>query len=295
MTGEAPPESLAAESPEPVLAEATRGFYANLLGRGLLRANDAGVPSNADSGSAQSIAIATKLMQKLGASAAGARMDGQTAGASFETLTLGFLQETFLRFGSVRCGRFEVKRNAPIKDFDQYRHLAEIAAVAAGNDELRVALGMDYLVQPDVVIIRHPDSDETVNAGALLLDSSVATRSPLRASNDQAPTLHASVSCKWTLRSDRAQNARSEALNLIRNRKGRLPHIVVLTAEPSPGRISSLALGTGDIDCVYHIALEQLIESVAEVGTAKAKDTLRLMVEGRRLRDLTDLPLDLSV
>lgn len=285
----------APEAVESVLAGACRDFYAELLGRGLLRANEAGVPSNADSGSAQSIAIAGRLMQKLGESAAGVRMDGQTAGASFETLTLGYLQDTFLRFGSVRCGRFEVKRSAPIKDFDQYRHLAEIEALAARNDELRVALGMDYLVQPDVVIIRHPDSDQDINAASRLLDESVATRSPLRASNGQAPTLHASISCKWTLRSDRAQNARSEALNLVRNRKGRLPHIVVLTAEPSPGRISSLALGTGDIDCVYHVALEQLIESVAEAGTAKAKDTLRLMVEGRRLRDLTDLPLDLSV
>ncbi len=37
--------------------------------------------------------------------------------------------------------------------------------------------------------------------------------------------------------SDRAQNTRSEALNLIRNRKGRLPHIVVVTEEPSPSRL----------------------------------------------------------
>ena len=53
------------------------------------------------------------------------------------------------------------------------------------------------------------------------------------------------------MRSDRAQNSRTEALNLIRNRKGNLPHIVVVTGEPMPARIASLALGTGDIDCVY--------------------------------------------
>ena len=34
------------------------------------------------------------------------------------------------------------------------------------------------------------------------------------------------------MRSDRAQYSRTEALNLIRNRKGRLPHIVVVTGEP---------------------------------------------------------------
>ncbi|MBN1975836.1 MAG: restriction endonuclease, partial [Anaerolineae bacterium] len=33
------------------------------------------------------------------------------------------------------------------------------------------------------------------------------------------------MSCKWTIRSDRGQNPRTEVLNLIRNRKGHLPHI----------------------------------------------------------------------
>src|ERR1035438_2137764 len=75
------------------------------------------------------------------------------------------------------------------------------------------------------------------------------------ASNGGLPILHASISCKWTIRSDRVQNARSEALNLIRNRKGRLPHVVVVTGEPLPSRLSAIALGTGDIDCVYHFAL----------------------------------------
>lgn len=48
--------------------------------------------------------------------------------------------------------------------------------------------------------------------------------------------------------------------NLIRNRKGNLPHIVVVTGEPMPARIASLALGTGDIDCVYHFALYELVD-----------------------------------
>lgn len=50
------------------------------------------------------------------------------------------------------------------------------------------------------------------------------------------PILRASVSAKYTMRSDRAQNSRTEALNLIYNRKGHLPHIVVATAEPMPNR-----------------------------------------------------------
>ena len=46
-----------------------------------------------------------------------------------------------------------------------------------------------------------------------------------------------------------------------RNRKGNLPHIVVVTGEPMPARIASLALGTGDIDCVYHFALYELVDA----------------------------------
>ena len=234
-------------------------------------------------------------MKRLGESAAGVRMDAQTAGAGFENLALEFLRSTFLSLGTIRCGRFEVRRNAAIANFDQYEHLAAIAQAARDNDELQVALGMDYLIVPDVVVIRQPESDEEINIRGNLVDATTAVRSPLRQKSGRPPSLHASLSCKWTLRSDRAQNARSEALNLIRNRKGRLPHIAVLTAEPLPGRIASLALGTGDIDCVYHVALDELIDSVKEVGNARANHVLRLMVDGRRLRDLSDLPLDLAI
>lgn len=107
--------------------------------------------------------------------------------------------------------------------------------------------------------------------------------------------LHAVISCKWTMRSDRAQNARSEALNLIRNRKGRAPHIAVVTAEPLPSRISSLALGTGDIDCVYHFALNELVAAVSDLGSDDSRELLQIMIEGQRLKDISDLPLDLTI
>ena len=109
------------------------------------------------------------------------------------------------------------------------------------------------------------------------------------------PRRHASVSCKWTpRRSDRAQNARSEGLNLVRNRKGRLPHIAVVTGEPTPYRIASIALGTGDIDCVYHFALPELVDTVKALGYADSEDLLNTMIEGKRLRDIADLPLELG-
>jgi hypothetical protein len=86
-----------------------------------------------------------------------------------------------------------------------------------------------------------------------------------------------------------------EALNLIRNRKGRVPHIAVVTAEPLPSRLSSLALGTGDLDFVYHVALPELMQAITETASEDSCESLRIMVEGRRLRDVSDLALDLAL
>jgi type-2 restriction enzyme ngoMIV len=97
------------------------------------------------------------------------------------------------------------------------------------------------------------------------------------------------------MRSDRAQNSRTEALNLIRNRKGRLPHFAVVTAEPMPNRLASLLFCTGDIDCVYHFALYELMRAVKEIGFDDVIETLETLVQGKKLKDISDLPLDLSV
>lgn len=70
---------------------------------------------------------------------------------------------------------------------------------------------------------------------------------------------------------------------------------MVVTAEPLPSRLASLALGTGDLDFVYHFALPELIESVNEAKAEDAAEMLRIMLEGKRLRDISDLPLDLAV
>ena len=129
----------------------------------------------------------------------------------------------------------------------------------------------------------------------MLVDEHVCGLADLRKSSNRLPILHASVSAKWTMRSDRAQNSRTEALGLIRNRKGHLPHIVVVTGEPMPSRLASLALGTGDIDCVYHFALYELVESVKDAGAEDSLEMLDILIKGRRLKDISDLPLDLAV
>jgi hypothetical protein len=68
---------------------------------------------------------------------------------------------------------------------------------------------------------------------------------------------------------------------------------VSVTAEPMPTRPASLAMGTGDLDCVYHMALTELIASVTESGNEDQKDMLDTLINGKRLRDISDLPFDL--
>ena len=62
-----------------------------------------------------------------------------------------------------------------------------------------------------------------------------------------------------------------------------------------PGRLASLALGTGDIDCVYHFALYELAEALKEYVSDDSFEILDILINGKRLKDISDLPLDLSV
>lgn len=280
---------------ESLVAGARRRFHAAMIERGLLTTNDLGVASIADSSSPASKAIAGLLLAKIGNEARGVRLAGQSAGRRFEDFVRIFLTEVFPELSSVRCGDFTVAAGGIISVYDQYAHLTAVDHAVNSDSDLRVALGRDYIIRPDVVIYRRPVSDDVINSQSFVVDDSLALRTPLRSRNSSSPILHASVSCKWTIRSDRAQNARSEALNLIRNRKGRLPHIAVVTAEPMMSRIASLALGTGDIDCVYHIALPELGQATTERGSEEGQELFRMMTEGRRLRDISDLPFDLAI
>lgn len=254
-------------------------------------------PSNADGDSVTSIAIAQAIFDQIQSEENGSgadRLAGQISGSKFEQITRSFIENTFTALSNIRPGKwsFSPERRSIFR-FEQYRHLAELAEVAEKNPEIAVLMGNDYLISPDVLILREPETDENINLGQVLVDDSVALRSPIRLRNNKHPILHASISCKWTLRSDRAQNARSEALNLIRSRKGRVPHICVVTGEPLPSRLASLALGTGDIDFVYHFALPELIHAV--MGKDDSAELVRIMVEGKRLKDIADLPLDLAI
>lgn len=288
-----------------LIANARFHFHERLFETNTLTLTKAGVASNADTSSRGSKAIAGKIVDILVDEHHHTvntvdKISGQTLGKQFELLTMEFLQETFPHLQNLRPGQWSILQlgnNNRLKtsDFEQYEHLAYLSALTAENAQLAAALGNDYLVAPDVVIYRDLYEDEEINAEQYIVDNEISRMADIRKSNGGKPLLHASVSAKYTMRSDRAQNSRTEALNLIRNRKGHLPHIVVVTAEPMPNRLASLALGTGDIDCVYHFALYESIRAVKEVGSEDAVETLETLVQGKRLKDISDLPLDLSV
>lgn len=280
-------------------ARARKAFHASLV-ESTLTINSAGVVSNADSSNTTSKAIAKGIADQLQVETIGERIAGQTSGNQFEEICAAFVQETFLKLGHLRPGAWTVhqvsgRNRLEIAKYEQYAHLVALDRAAKADSELAAALGSDYTITPDIVVVRNTVDDSAINSSTLLVDDNVTTLASLRKRNGGLPLLHASISCKWTIRSDRAQNARSEALNLVRNRKGRLPHVVVVTAESTPSRLASIALGTGDIDCVYHFALYELQKTVKALGMDDAADLLSVMVKGHRLRDISDLPLDLAV
>jgi hypothetical protein len=254
---------------------------------------------------------------------------GQTCGNELEKLTHWFLEEAFVKeLHFLRPGRFQIKQGGFLKSYQQYRHLEDFERVLKfipdGETALKLRLSAafsSYAVKPDLVITRSTVSRHDINNNWRLqypseekkdfLSDSTALYSPLLAdASTKHNLLHAIISAKWSIRSDRAQNARTEGAFASQQRRGNAPRFVVVTGEPKPSRIRSLTEGA-DIDCVYHICLEKLQQAVDEVGAEEKdesletvasgavrpteKDRLKALLEMNRLRDITDLPFDLSI
>jgi NgoMIV restriction enzyme len=165
-----------------------------------------------------------------------------------------------------------ISRKEAITSFAQYEHLAVLKRLIDADQTrtLKASVGTDYVIKPDVTV-------------------------GLEFEPGAAPFMHAAVPCKWTLRSDRAQNIRHEAVVLIRHRRGRLPHITPVTAEPLPTRLASLARGTAEVDAVYHVALDELVAACELAGTDEQIDALTELIGHNRLRDLSTLTATLSI
>ena len=76
---------------------------------------------------------------------------------------------------------------------------------------------------------------------------------------------------------------------MIRHRRGRQPHLVTVTAEPLPSRLASIARGTGEVDAVYHVALEALAAAVDADGNDEQIDAWNECIGQKRLLSYGDM------
>jgi len=216
------------------------------------------VPNCADADNAESIRIAAGMLDALGVQRDVPSVVPKDPGVPLEQAVRDDLKLTL----NSQYNRREwlVERGEVITRFDQYAHLNALDQLVRSNASLRVTVGMDYLIKPDV----------TVALGNVVTPT-------------ELPMLHAAVSCKWTIRSDRVQNIRHECIQMTRHRRGRQPHLVTVTAEPLPSRLASIARGTGEVDAVYHIAYDALAESVELNANADQLSAWNEVVGQRRL------------
>ncbi|MEU7594796.1 NgoMIV family type II restriction endonuclease [Streptomyces sp. NPDC039022] len=108
--------------------------------------------------------------------------------------------------------------------------------------------------------------------------------------------LVAGLSLKWSLRTDRAQDCRSQGAKMAALRRGRMPHFAAVTMEPRPAMLALLGRGSGDIDCVYHLHLPALADAIDDYCSGsqhkariEIRDKFRRLRDQRRLRDYDEL------
>lgn len=240
----------------------TAPFLARLLGT---RKGRSGFPNISDTDSKASVAISMHMLEQLEL-VREADSEGQSAGALLEREVADHLKAELPKLDASR-NWLVTQGTRELADFRQYEHIAELRRLIdedhTGTLSITIGGRYDYQIKPDVTV------GLTVPGGDVWL--------------------HASISCKLTLRSDRAQNVRQEAATIIRHRRGRQPHIVAVTAEPLPTRLASIARGTGDIDTLYHVALPELIAAVDTTGTSEQQTALEELVSQDRIFDFDRL------
>lgn len=217
------------------------------------------VPNNADVDNRESLQLSRAVLEAMGAAEPGGVTPPDPGGLLEEAVRADLEQQLAVRAPS---HTWSVLRGALITDYSQYVHLLHLNQLVASDPTLSITIGRDYLIKPDVAV------------GLV----GVPTLNGL-------PLLHAAVSCKWTIRSDRVQNIRHENNQMVRHRRGRQPHLVAVTTEPLPSRLASIARGTGEVDAVYHVAYEELHAAVQASNNAPQQAAWAEITGQHRLLD----------
>lgn len=260
------------------------------------------VPNIADAGNQRSVAVSFHLLEKMCEEAGNLQAQvvpsGQASGSRLElAIERGlaeFIAEHKLRF-DVGSKSSNGNRRPPVSfaltDYWPYM-TPPVVTEPPDVEQTYKRLGRGHLIQPDVVVWQQRDV-----SFARVKDGEV-TITPF-----EIRTLHACISGKATIRSDRSQSSRYEGSTVSRWRRARPPAMIVVTAEPVPSRLGSLAWGLGDLDAIYHVNLKALYHGLAagqrDLGETKESREeyslaeTRELIEYARLRDISQLAEDL--
>ncbi|MEL4356502.1 MULTISPECIES: NgoMIV family type II restriction endonuclease [unclassified Luteococcus] len=226
-------------------------------------------PNLADVANKPSLRLGAAMLESLSVRRGASPVSSGKPGTLLEEGIRSDLAETLAALEpSIAWG---VTRGGTVERFAQYQHLAKLKDLLAAYPDIPMAMGKDYQIKTDVMV-SVPDKTEPGQ-----------------------DILHAAVSSKFTIRSDRVQNIRFEFATLLRTRQGRAPHLVVVTGEPLPSRVAAIAQGTGEVDAVYHLLFDEVSDAVTALFPAGASQrrTWEELVERQRVRPYEELVLAL--
>jgi hypothetical protein len=281
-----------------------------------------GRPNTSDKGDSGSIALGKVFFESMGiptdAIPPDLRPERKTVGNLMTTLMSSDLESAL----KVKAPHLAVQPEKPFTSFEQFNHLnaarelrgdmaKEVERAVGDLQKYSTRAGLDEEIRSRLNSHLDKIRDEIQSAEArrrellnllgeeslLGLDITVSRDfpNPLDAAT---PLRHlvAGLSLKWTLRTDRAQDCRSQGAKMAALRRGRMPHFAAVTMEPRPSMLALLGRGSGDVDCVYHLHLPALSDAIEDYcsGTKhKARlairDNFRRLCDQRRLRDYDEL------
>lgn len=235
-----------------------------------------GMPSTSDSHDAGSVEWGHALFEKL--LVPGHKLEVPSVGAAMESAVIDDLTDA-------RSDLF-VGRSKPAVGFQQYRHLGVSSTFTKEYGGDRSALKQALMLVEELPeggsrqeirdsLLRGLDAvssdDRRVRELIMMLPEESMLRLDIAISSPSTGRLLAGISSKWSLRTDRAQDCVSQGSKLVNLRRGQMPHYAVLTMEPRPAMLKLIAYGSGAVDCVYHLALDELLEAAADLAAKRNK------------------------
>ena len=137
------------------------------------------VYTNADSHNDASVVFAAGVGERLGISPEPRPgVGGSTIGAAFERATREFVTGALDQLSHLR--QLTTLKGQAISHFSQYLHLDDVERIVEQVPELEAALGGDYVVTPDIVVVMHPYTPDRINENGDVLGEDAASFSPIR-------------------------------------------------------------------------------------------------------------------